>query len=247
MCGGGANYCLGCCYTKEKRSFPALVGAIKIKILRPICMEFTRFGQSLLTSRVLKAYNDGSFILDAAPQVMQGQACDLPSVVFEDADEVHIKTSSYARTPGIGSDDLESHLKNILPRDFTAFYEQYSEALIVTRSYPIHLWPINKMLDSIRLMRQREHCPIRFFRFGEQWDREAVEYGLLQHTPGKDDWWVIATSREYHDDYYDDENLTDYNLLGYSFKSWLEDWITRDGLPDPLMGLGVDGGFLDPI
>lgn len=211
-------------------------------------MNFPQFEISLQSRRVLKAYNNGYYILNAVPDVMKGQACELPKVTFEDTRITCIETtSSYARMPGSDLAPLEAFLKNALPEDFTTFWGRYSEALVITRSFPIHLWPVQKMIDSMELMRKTERCPIRFFRFGEQWDAEAVEYGLWQHTPGKDDWWVVATSLEYNDDYFDDENLTDYTLLGYSFKSWLEDWIARDGLPDPLMRLGPDGGFLDPV
>lgn len=209
-------------------------------------MNFPNFDKSLVSRRILKGYNSGYYILRAAPEVMRDEPCILPRVTHKDQNITCIETSSYARAPGIGTSRLEDFIKNQLPADFEAFYQKYAEALVVTRTFPVHLWTIETMIASIQEMRQLERCPIRFVRFGEQWDRSAAQYALWQHTPGLDDWWVVATSREYHDDYFDNENLTDYNLLGYSFKSWLEDWISRDGLPDPLMDLGPEGGFLDP-
>jgi hypothetical protein len=210
-------------------------------------MRFPTFEASLRHRRVLKGYNIAHWILRGVPEFMRDQAHIAPKKAFQDSEFTGIEVSSYARTPGAGVLKLEDYIKNELPSDFATFYTAYSEALVITRTFPLHLWSIEAMISSIEEMRQVERCPNRFFRFGEQWDREAAQFALWQHTPGVNDWWVVATSREYHDDYFDDENQTDYNLLGYSFGSWIEDWVKRDGLPDPLMGLDSKGGFLDPV
>lgn len=171
-------------------------------------MNFPNFENSLVRRRILKGYSGAHHILNATPEIMRGDYCILPKVTRKDEQGTCIETSSYARTSGAKTSLLEDFIKNQLPPDFEAFYQKYAEALVVTRTFPVHLWTIETMIASIQEMRQLERCPIRFVRFGEQWDRSAVQYALWQHTLGLEDWWVVATSREYHDDYFDNENLT---------------------------------------
>jgi hypothetical protein len=206
-----------------------------------------KFESSLQTKRILKARNYADCLRNAPGQIMRAKDAYLPDIVFEDEDETYFRTSSYARTPGVGVGAIESALKNTLPGDFVEFHNKFSEALVVTRSYPLHIWDSGKILEWLGKMRYEKNYPLRFIRFGDYWDLEARQFGLWQRTPYLSEWCVVATSVEDIDDYYDNPTYSDYNKLGDSFSGWLENWIDRDGLPDPFMKLGVTGGFLDPI
>ncbi|CAM2817337.1 SMI1/KNR4 family protein [Rariglobus hedericola] len=179
---------------------------------------------------------------------MRDQSYNLPVILYEDEGTTIFRTSSYARSPGGDTvAQIEALLQNRLPDDFRAFYASYAEALAVTRSYPIHFWDIEKIKEWFADMRYSKPYPLRFIRFGEYWDLGSTQFALWQKNPDKPDWMVVTTSVGQHDDQYDDPNFTDYYKLGDSFSGWLEDWIARDGLPDPFMKLGPEGGFLDPV
>jgi hypothetical protein len=207
---------------------------------------FEKFEHSLQTKRVLRARNYADYLRDAPGQIMRDKDSYLPDIVFEDGEDTYFRTSSYARTPGAGVGAIESALKNNLPDDFSDFYKKYAEALVVTRSYPLHIWDSEKILECFGEMRYKKNYPLRFIRFGDYWDMGARQFGLWQRDPNLSEWWVVATSLSHLDDFYDDPSYSDYNKLGNSFSGWLEDWIARDGLPDPFMKLGPEGGFLDP-
>lgn len=208
---------------------------------------FPKFHASLKTPRVLKAYSDPYYLTEGASEIMRDQEARLPHVVYEENEIIYIKTSSYARSPGEGLIRVENMLKNALPSDIKSFFDAYAEALVVTRTYPIHIWPVDRILEFLEDMRYERRYPLRFIRFGDQWERGATQYALWQRDPQKPNWCVVTTSVGEADDRYDDPNLTDYCKLGDSFSDWLEEWIARDGLPDPFMKLGPEGGFLDPV
>ena len=210
-------------------------------------INFPLFEKSLKTERILKAYNYADYLRRAPLEITRGQATNLPVVVYEEKDATFFKTSSYARSPGGGTvDKIESLIKNRLPDDFRTFYLEYAEALIVTRSYPIHLWGIELIAEWFSDMRYKKGYPIRFIRFGDYWDMGATQFALWQHTPNLNEWRVVTTSVGQHDDEYDDPDFRNYYKVGDSFSGWLEDLIARDGLPDLFMKLGPEGGFLDP-
>jgi hypothetical protein len=208
---------------------------------------FINFQASLITTRVLKGHDNCHWMLDAAADIMKEQSYPLPSVVYEDDNMTCLRMSSYARTPGMGVKPIEDFIQNTLPEDFCLFHQQYAEALVVTRTHPIHLWPVETIMEWLHRMRFKKPYPLRFLRFGDQWGRDATQYALWQPTPGIKEWRVVTTSVEENDDRYDDAELKDYYKLGNSFGEWLEDWIKRDGLPDPFMQIGPEGGFLDPV
>lgn len=208
---------------------------------------FPEFEKSLRTQRVLKAYNYADYLRNAPAEIMRGQPASLPDIVYQEGDVTYFSTSSYARGPGEDTGtEIEALLGNRLPSDFRAFYDKFAEALVVTRSYPIHIWNLNKISEWFWDMRYKKPYPLRFIRFGDYWDLRATQFALWQKDPAKLEWCVVATSVEQIDDQYDDPSFTDYNKLGDSFSAWLEDWVARDGLPDPFMKLGTEGGFLDP-
>lgn len=174
-------------------------------------------------------------------------APNLPTIIYEEGETTYFRTSSYARKDGGDTiSKLEAILKNRLPDDFRAFYTDYAEALAVTRSYPIHFWSRDKILEWHTDMRYEKPYPIRFLRFGDYWDLRSTQFAIWQKDPARPDWCVVSTSVEEYDDQYDDPDNTDFYKVGDSFSGWLEDLIARDGLPDPFMKLGPEGGFLDP-
>jgi hypothetical protein len=87
--------------------------------------------------------------------------------------------------------------------------------------------------------------PLRVFRFGDQYDREATQFGMWLEEPGTMKWRVISTAVGCLDDL-DDDYVEPERILASSFSEWLKDWINRDGLPDPFMELGLEGGYVDP-
>lgn len=209
---------------------------------------FPKFSASLNNQRVLKAYNYADYLRDAPRQIMKQEVPGLPVIVYEEGDATYFRTSSYARSPGGNTiQQIEALLQNRLPDDFRAFYTSYAEALAVTRSYPIHFWGIEKIQEWFTDMRYEKPYPLRFIRFGDYWDLGSTQFALWQKDPSIPNWLVVTTSVGQHDDQYDDPDFSDYYKLGDSFSGWLEDWIARDGLPDPFMKLGPEGGFLDPV
>ena len=118
---------------------------------------------------------------------------------------------------------------------------------MVTRSYPIHLWNEAKILeDATQWWRHSFVKPIRFFRFGEYFDREAQHFGLWQEHLGFGAWKVAVTSIDHRDEEYDRDEIDSVYIMGNSFYDWLRDLVERDGLPDPFIEVGEAGGFLDP-
>jgi hypothetical protein len=131
-----------------------------------------------------------------------------------------------------------------LPDDFLEFHQLYDEALLTTRTYPIHLWSEEKILEGIEDFRDLTDLPIRFFRFAEYWDQRELWYGLWLD-PGDATWKVAVADMSDRDQIYE-ENISEEYILSSSFRAWLKDFIRRDGLPDPYKGIGPEGGFLDP-
>lgn len=170
-----------------------------------------------------------------------------PKLLSEDADHWGrtVLTRSYARKPGKGLEKLESLMHNRLPEDFLEFHRLYDEALVTTRTYPVHLWNEEMIIDEIKGWRDLYPYPLRFFRFAQYWDIYGLYFGLWQETEGGDDWRVVIASHSERDDDLDNAVGSEY-ILGPSFHDWLKDFIGRDGLPDPYKEIGPEGGFLDP-
>lgn len=134
-----------------------------------------------------------------------------------------------------------------LPEDLASFYEQYAEAFVVTRTLPLHLWDIKTMKDWYNKMRYTYPYPIRFLRFADYWDMKATQFALWKPNPELENWIVVTTDIGQLDDHYDEIGFKDYYKVGDSFSEWLNDWIARDGLPDPFMKIGSEGGIIDPV
>ncbi len=170
-----------------------------------------------------------------------------PKIVV-DADELGkdclFLAASYATSPGHGLAKVQKMVGHPLPEDFLGFYERYEKALVVSRTFPIHLWHEEKIIEGIHDYCAYSDRPFRLLRFGDQYEMGAVQFALWLETPGTMNWRVVATQSG--SSYLDDTVLDPDEIIGPSFYEWLKDWIERDGLPDGFMDLGPEGGLMDP-
>ncbi|MEY4484772.1 MAG: hypothetical protein RL693_2224 [Verrucomicrobiota bacterium] len=215
--------------------------------------DYTFFDESLSTVRRLRSLVAQYGIFDGAAAIgMPEQLAHGPKVIWEaggDSEEVVFDTTSYARVPGTNLEKLSEFMENKLPQDFLDFYQRYAEALVVTRSHPIHLWSEDRILEeateSTAMWNRKK--PIRFFRFGEYYDYDAQMFGLWQEKPGSDVWKVVVTDHYTNDDEFDVDNVEPILIRGESFYEWLKRLVEKEGLPDPFFDVGVEGGYLDPV
>ena len=215
--------------------------------------DYSFFDETLARIRRLRARFYPWYIIDAAPEIGTAEQLKkspkIISTVDDDCGETVLEAASYARQPGNDLSRLQGLLENETPLDFREFYGSYAEALLVTRSYPIHLWTEAKMLEEVVSSRPRLDLqkPIRFFRFGEYYDRHAQQFGLWQEKRGSDIWRVAVTDINTRDEEYDTDEINSVYIMGSSFYDWLKDLVERDGLPDPFFDLGEEGGYIDPV
>jgi hypothetical protein len=211
--------------------------------------DYRFFEETLHRLRRLRSNTMGSgYLLDAPKQMFPEQDFGMaPKLLSEDEDHWGrvVLTRSYARKPGKGLARLEALLQNQLPEDFRNFHRLYDEALLTTRTYPIHLWSEERMLEEIDMHRDLYPYPLRFFRFGEYWDQNEIWFGLWQSDPTTNQWKVMVTGYGNRDDDLDHGREDEY-IIAPSFYAWLKDFIARDGIPDPYKNIGPEGGFLDP-
>ncbi len=212
-------------------------------------VSYRFFAETLVTPRRLKSYTWPGYIIRGTRETdASGGLNGYPKMISqpESGDgEFIFDTTSYATAPGHGLPLLQEMVGWPLPSDFVTFYELYEQALVVTRTHPLHLWSEKKILDNIMDYREDFTKPLRIFRFGDQYDREATYFSLWLEEPGTMKWRVISTAIGRLDDL-DNDYVEPDRILAPSFSEWLWDWIDRDGLPDGFMGLGPEGGFLDP-
>jgi hypothetical protein len=210
--------------------------------------DYTFLHHSTATVRRLKGCHPYAIERGAKETGTEDQLRRAPRIILP-ADEQGLdcvfETSSYATSPGHGLRVLQAMVGHPLPEDFTAFHEQFEKALVVTRTFPLHLWHEDKIIEGIHRFREFIDKPFRVFRFGDQYEREATQFGLWLEEPGTMKWRVITTAPGVIDDM-DDDDIDPDRIIGDSFYEWLKSWIERDGLPDMSMGLGPEGGFLDP-
>lgn len=122
-------------------------------------MEFTSFQQAITQTRKLRVNSYGDCLRRGPKQILGSDRAEGAELIFEGDDHTIFKASSYARTPGPGVSALDKLLKNTLPDDLKSFYSTYAEALVVTRTYPIHIWSIDKITDWLMNMRQNKTPP----------------------------------------------------------------------------------------
>jgi len=107
--------------------------------------DYSFFHKTLHKVRRLRFYTYPYYILRGAAEVASQDQIEIApkviSMIENDKGKVTIfDTSSYSKQPGNKLSKLREYLGNDLPEDFLAFYRKFSEALVVTRSYPVHLW-----------------------------------------------------------------------------------------------------------
>jgi len=158
-----------------------------------------------------------------AAKVIQ-EECKGCDAVFE--------ATSYAATPGHGLHRLQELVRHPLPPEFIAFYENYEKALAVTLTYPLYFWPEERIIEEINERREFLDRPMRTFRFGEQYEREATQYGLWLEEPGTMKWRVISMDRGVIDED-DDPYVEPDRITGTSFYEWFKEWMKSDGASDP--------------
>jgi hypothetical protein len=203
--------------------------------------DYSFFEETLTKVRRLRSRFSYPYqILDGATEVASGQPSPVePKVIWKsdtNEDETIIETSNYAARGGTGLDRLRAFLGNEPPLDFAEFYRRYSQALVVTRSFPTHLWDESKIVEEAEGWRLRKQRPIRFFRFGSYFDHPAQHFGLWQEKVGSDVWRVVVTSVERNDDEYDTDTMDPIYILGPSFHEWLWKLVESDGVDDPFWG-----------
>lgn len=176
--------------------------------------DYEFFEESLNRLRRLRSNTLGSgYLLDAPEQLFPEQSFGIvPKLLEEDEDHWGrvVLARSYARKPGKGLAKLEALMQSRLPDDFLEFHRLYDEALLTTRTYPIHLWSEEKILEEIGGW--RDPYPIRFFRFAQYWDIYGLYYGLWQETEGGEDLRVVIVSHTERDDDLDDAVESEYIL-----------------------------------
>ena len=131
-------------------------------------------------------------------------------------------------------------MRHPLPPEFIAFYEKYEKALAVTLAYPLYFWPEDRIIEEIKERREFLDRPMRTFRFGEQYDRQAAQYGLWLEEPGTMKWQVIVMDTGVIDEDAD-IYVQPYRRTGASFYEWFKERMETDGAFDP------DGKFFQVV
>jgi hypothetical protein len=213
--------------------------------------DYSFFEDSLHKLRKLRAYSiDKSYLLKAPAQIFPDLELGIAPKVLEgtDADSSQvILTKSFARKRPQKLDRLEQKIKGSLPDDFRQFHEIYDEALIVTRTMPIKIFTESAILEEIEMWRDCFDKPLRFFRFGVYWYYGNRYFGLWKPNENSNEWSVVYTSHNHRDDDFDASDFDMEDIVSSSFYKWLKILIETDGIPDPLMEIGPEGGFLDPV
>ncbi len=177
-----------------------------------------------------------------------------PVAIADRGDHRVVEISSCARSPGVGVEAIEAIIRQPLPDDFRDFYASYSEAVIVTRSRPLHLWPVSKIVSALELNAWAfEDDDVRhFFRFGEYLHADASHFALGQSPSDYKSWPVWFTSIEETDKECEVNLMSASNpySLGRSFREWLKEFIASDGMNDYFLSEHAEspgGAAYDPV
>lgn len=210
--------------------------------------DYSFFDKFIDKTRLLKGCHPYALVRGANETGTVDQLLRSPKIIIpadNQGENCIFEAASYATSPGHGLAKVQEMVGYPLPDDLLAFYERYEKALVVTRTYPLHMWHEDKIIEKIKWFREFFDKPFRVFRFGDQYDREATQFGMWLEEPGTDKWRIISTAIGIIDDM-DDDNVTPDRIIGQNFYEWFKSWVERDGLPDPFMDLGPEGGFIDP-
>ena len=154
------------------------------------------------------------------------------------------EVANYARKPGSDLKELREWVGLELPEDFLAFYRQYAEALVVTHTLAVHLWPEEKILEVSRFWRSEapvppQEPPYRFFRFADYADDNELYggwgWGLWQPAPGV--WKVVSFGQYQWDRDFDPDTELNVRVQTYLSKPWdsFEEWLRYRVLSDGLL------------
>ena len=176
-------------------------------------------------------------------------------------EDINIIESSSLFKPPTGEPllALEWAIGQALPLEFAAFHALFSEAIVVTRTQPIHLFSMEKIIEEIsgNTVTAKNRMPRRFFRFGGSYVSTKEHYGLRQAAPGSTEWEVVPAANqpdeflegasdfgEYY--YWKDEPVP--KAIAPSFQAWLAHLIKSDGMDDPYLEPHSPGGaWYDPV
>lgn len=205
--------------------------------------DYNFFDDSLRTVRTLQGSH--YHIIQGSLEIRSDNSPSPPARILreevEGADCI-FEATSYATMPGHGLSRLQELLRHPLPPEFIAFYEKYEKALAVTLTYPLYFWPEARMIEEINERREFLDRPMRTFRFGEQYEREATQYGLWLEEPGTGKWRVISMDRGVIDE--DDELYVEPDrIIGASFYECFREGMETDGKSDPW----TEGGFFQGV
>ncbi len=215
--------------------------------------DYSFFEAALHSKRRLREYygNLPAFMDDEMERFNLGIQ---PVTVGDFGDCRVIEATSCAQTPGMGVKAIETILHQPLPDDFRDFYTLFAEAVIVTRSRPLHLWPVSKIVSTLGLYSweiQDEEAR-RSFRFGAYLDDETRQFALGQHPGSTEKWSVLRTNIEESDKECANSFAGNpgHFSLGDSFRGWLAKFIASDGMNDVFLAehsCSPGGAAYDPV
>lgn len=138
---------------------------------------------------------------------------------------------------------LEESLKTKLPEDFVQFYEQFGESAIITRSEPILIYPLQRMIDDFEDDPDIDIEEGRFFRFARYQD---LIYLGLRKEDHSDEWRVIVcTYGLLYSEIVAPLEGGEHNAP--SFYDWLKNLIETDGYPDKFFPRDPDVPYLTVV
>lgn len=136
---------------------------------------------------------------------------------------------------------LEASLKAKLPDDFVQFYERFGQAVIITRTMPILLYPLQQMIDDFEDDPDIDIEEGRFFRFAGYQD--PLYLGLRRHEE-TDEWQVvICTYGLLYSEMIGPQGRG--NVVAPSFYAWLKHLVETNGYPDEIYPRDPDAPYLN--
>jgi hypothetical protein len=138
---------------------------------------------------------------------------------------------------------LEDSLQTELPEDFKQFYEQFGETVIITRSKPISIYPLQTMIEAFEDDPDVDILEGRFFRFAHY--QEPYYLGLRRNDI-TNEWQVVAcTYGLLYSEMIGPQGRT--TVVAPSFYEWLKHLIDTDGFPDEINPPGPHTEYLTVI
>lgn len=171
-------------------------------------------------------------------------------VIFEPEDlEEYFTVPSIVRSNGAyfkggqSITPLEASLKAKLPDDFVQFYERFGQAVIITRTMPILLYPLQQMIDDFEDDPDIEIEEGRFFRFAGYQD--PLYLGLRRNEETNEWQVVICTCGLLYSEMIGPQGRG--NVVAPSFYEWLKHLVETNGYPDEIYPRDPDAPYLNII